>query len=165
MVRDELKENFHEKLANVKQRYQDVYSQFQSAPEGEKAKYLPELRKLNQLLKDLRKVVREDQNDSAAQPGSIEDSMMNNVKDALMFLKMSGETKVPTEVVFNEFKNRGIEISLEELQELFPDGNRFIKSVNNEFVEFDNEHPSAGSGSPDPSTVSDLAKKAIDKRI
>ena len=103
--------------------------------------------------------------DEQPQPGSIEDDMMNNVKDALMYLKMSGESKVPTQIVFNEFKNRGIEISLQQLQTLFPDGNPFIKSVNNQFVEFNTDEQAGGHGATDPNTVSDLAKKAIDKRV
>lgn len=93
----------------------------------------------------------------------IETSMINNVKDALMSLKMSGETKVPTEIVLNDFRDRGLDISVEELQELFPAGNEFLKSVNKDFIEFETGHENLVK--PDADTVSKMAKKAIDKRV
>lgn len=91
--------------------------------------------------------------------------MVNNIKDALVFLKMTGSKKVPTSLVFNEFKKMGIEVSLEELQELFPEGNDLLKSVNQDYIEFNFDYGTPNvNPKTDDETVSDLASKAAAKR-
>lgn len=40
---------------------------------------------------------------------------LQNVKNMLMFLKIKGMTEVRTEVVMNELKKKGIDVSFEEL--------------------------------------------------
>lgn len=40
---------------------------------------------------------------------------LQNVKNMLMFLKIKGMTEVKTEVVMNELKKKGIDVSFEEL--------------------------------------------------
>lgn len=100
----------------------------------------------------------------------IQDNMTNNVKDALMFLKMSGQKQVPVQTVFNEFKKRGIVVSLQQLQDMFPPGSGIISSVNNQFVEFGGDDDQAAgtpenSGKTSDEIVGDLANKAINKRV
>ena len=53
-----------------------------------------------------------------------------------MFLKIGGNTKVPTSTVMREFQKRGLDVSLEQLQQLFPQGNNFLKNITSSFVEF-----------------------------
>ena len=87
-----------------------------------------------------------------------------------MFLKIQGDTKVPTQSVFNEFRKRGMNISLEQLQQLFPQGNGFLKNITNQFVEFNNgdnqsEVPGTAKKSQDNrAKVGDMALKAVRKR-
>ena len=105
-------------------------------------------------------------NDQPSDDSSTEDDMVSNIRDALMFLKMSGNTKVPTSVVMNEFENMGIQVSLEQLQELFPEENDLLKSVNKDFIEFNFDYGTPGVSSSQTSgkSVSDLALKAAAKR-
>ena len=85
-----------------------------------------------------------------------------------MFLKIQGDAKVPTQSVFNEFRKRGMNISLEQLQQLFPQGNGFLKNITNQFVEFDNNQPTAPGtfqkSQDNKARVGDMALKAIRKR-
>lgn len=99
---------------------------------------------------------------------SVTDSLVANVKDALMFLKIQGDEKVPTNSVFNEFKKRGIDVSLEQLQELFPQGNDFLKNITNSYVEFNNNQPEAPKSfsqvQDNKEKVGDMALSAFKKR-
>jgi len=86
-----------------------------------------------------------------------------------MFLKIGGNTKVPTQVVMNEFRKRGMDISLEQLQNMFPAGNNFIKNITNQVVEFNTtdqqEVPGTVKKSQDnKAAVSNMALKAVRKR-
>jgi hypothetical protein len=99
---------------------------------------------------------------------SVTDNLVANVKDALMFLKIQGDDKVSTNAVFNEFKKRGIDVSLEQLQELFPQGNDFLKNITSSYVEFNNNQPEAPKSfsqvQDNKEKVGDMALSAFKKR-
>jgi len=85
-----------------------------------------------------------------------------------MFLKIGGSSQVPTQTVMNEFRKRGIAVSLEQLQQMFPQGNGFLKNITNSVVEFDNNQPTVPGtfkkSQDDKAAVSDMALKAVRKR-
>ena len=92
-----------------------------------------------------------------------ESDMMADIRDALMYLKMTGNKKVPTELVLNEFEKMGIVISLEQLQEMFPSGNDLLKNISQDYIEFNFDYGTPGVSNQQTSgeTVSDLASKAV----
>lgn len=96
----------------------------------------------------------------------VSDDIVKNVKDALMFFKMSGVDELPTSSVMKEFEKRGLNISLSELQKLFPDNNEFLKVVSTDKVIFnkDSGFSSFGQKKSNKERVSDMAKKAANKR-
>lgn len=106
--------------------------------------------------------------EDALHEDSVTDNLVNNVKDALMFLKIQGDDKVPTEAVFNEFKKRGLDVSLEQLQNLFPAGNDFLKNVTSSYVEFNNNQPEVPKSltqvQDNREKVGDMALSAFKKR-
>lgn len=85
-----------------------------------------------------------------------------------MFLKIGGNTKVPTSSVMNEFKKRGMNISLEQLQQLFPQGNDFLKNITDQYVEFNTNQPEAPKSfsqkQDNRAKVGDMALNAVRKR-
>lgn len=91
-----------------------------------------------------------------------ENDMISNIRDALMYLKMTGNTKVPTELVLNEFEKMGIQISLEQLQEMFPTNDDLLKNIDKDYIEFNFDYGTPGvSKTSSKDTVSDLASKAV----
>ena len=98
----------------------------------------------------------------------VESDLTANVRDALMFLKIAGNEKVPTDTVFNEFKKRGLDISLEQLQQMFPQGNDFLKNITSSYVEFNTnqaEAPKSFKQTQDnKAAVKDMALKSVRRR-
>jgi hypothetical protein len=93
-------------------------------------------------------------------------TIKSNIKDILMMLKIGGEDSIPTNKVMNEFKRRGIEISLSELQTLFPRGNGFIAQIDNSTVMFDRDVNTMDVDftPPPEEIVHDMAAKAAKNR-
>jgi len=85
-----------------------------------------------------------------------------------MFLKIGGSSKVPTQTVFNEFNKRGIDVSLEQLQNMFPQGNDFLKNITNQYVEFNTNQPEAPKSfsqkQDSKEKVGDMALKSVRRR-
>jgi hypothetical protein len=98
----------------------------------------------------------------------VEGDLQANVKDALMFLKIVGSAKVPTQTVMREFQKRGLDISLEQLQQMFPQGNEFLKNINNGFVEFNTNQPEAPKSfkqkQDSKTAVKDMALRSVRRR-
>ena len=98
----------------------------------------------------------------------VEGDLQANVRDALMFLKIAGNTQVPTQTVMNEFQKRGLDISLEQLQQMFPQGNPFLKNITNSFVEFNTAQPEAPKSfkqkQDSRAAVKDMALRSVRRR-
>lgn len=85
----------------------------------------------------------------------------------LVYLHSQGENKIPTRLVFNQFKKRGIEVSLGELQRLFSMDTGFVKSIDKDYVEFgsrDNKYSYKGEDF-NKDMVSQLAAKMAKKSL
>lgn len=99
-----------------------------------------------------KKVIKED---------TLEQDIVDSIKDVLVYLHSSGENKIPTRVVFNEFKKRGIEISYNELQRLFSQNSDFIKEITPQYIEFGSKNKySYDNVEFNKDLVSSLAMKA-----
>lgn len=89
------------------------------------------------------------------------------VKDALVAIRIRGIDKIKTQQVLDEFKQQGMEISLDELIYLLSQ-EPMVRNVNADSIEFESpenkEYSSKDKQQDDSEKVSKLAKQALNKR-
>ena len=112
------------------------------------------------LIKDLKKAIRE----------SYQGDIKRQLRDALVALKIQGNTKVSTLAVLKDFADRGVKIGIAELLDLL-DGDPLIQDANREEIIFSQDIPEPDTGHEEvtdeekKNTVKRLARRAISKKF
>lgn len=99
---------------------------------------------------------------------SYESDLVRSVTDALVALKITGVSEVPTQKVLDDFASRGIKLSAESLQQLLLK-QHIVKDINKDRIIF-NDEPEVKSNNDvnkkySDMTVSQMAKAALNKRM
>lgn len=114
------------------------------------------------LIKELKKFLKE----------NYEDGIKRQLRDALIQLRIGGQEQLSTLSVLQDFKNRGMQISIEELISLLQD-DPMIQDVNREKIVFKSETVDPNTDTENKqvtdeenrSTISSMAKKAAGRRL